>query len=196
MVEKLNLEPALELLKRSGKLPPLTRSESELIQFVLDGLVELTTIDPLTGLGNRRKMEDEAARALSLRKRGQPSVLLAVDIDNFKRLNDANNHLIGDEILRQMAKVLRRCMRDNDAAIRMGGDEFAVILYDTDEQSGKLVADRITSAVAAEYFTAAGLHVTVSIGLAELEYGDTADSWWTRADLRMFAAKKRERETA
>ncbi len=186
----MNLEAALDLLRRSGQTAPLTKSEPELIQFIVDGLVELTTIDPLTGLGNRRKMEEETVRALSRRKRGHPSTLLAVDIDDFKRINDANNHLVGDEILRQTARLLRRCLRDNDVAIRMGGDEFAVILSDTDAAVGELVAKRISEAISSEYFTNAGLHVTASIGLAELTYGDTSESWWTRADLQMFESKK------
>lgn len=190
MIERLNLEDALAVLRRAGQLPPLTKSESELLQFVVDGLVNLTTLDSLTGLGNRRRMEEEADRCLRLKKRGVNAVLLAVDLDNFKRVNDDNNHLIGDEILKQTAVVLRRCVRDTDTVIRMGGDEFAMILHDTEIELATNIANRVVDAIGSEYFTESGIQVTASVGLAEIQYGDTADSWWKRADLRMFDAKR------
>jgi diguanylate cyclase (GGDEF)-like protein len=131
-----------------------------------DEVTRLASIDPLTGLFNRRyfdsRLEAELQRA---RRNGEPLTLLMVDIDNFKRINDDHGHMVGDRLLRCVAERLRRGVRIFDVCARYGGDEFAILMPSSNVDTAVLVADRIRASVGGHCaHGAAG--VTVSIGVA------------------------------
>ena len=153
-------ERTAELLERTAQL-----------QIANAALEQLATADPLTGLANRRRfdvfMQQEWQRS---NRTGLPLSLLLVDIDQFKQFNDHHGHPAGDECIRQVAAVLRRAAnRVSDLGCRYGGDEFAVVLVDTDRAGALTVAEGIRTAVERIQIThdrsPAGI-VTVSVGVA------------------------------
>ncbi|MCI0331613.1 MAG: GGDEF domain-containing protein, partial [Planctomycetes bacterium] len=148
--------------------------------------------DSLTGLSNRRAFDDELKRRLSEWQRKRiPCSLVLLDIDFFKRFNDTHGHQIGDEVLRQVAKVLKAQSRDSDLPCRYGGEEFGVILPTTDAASARLVAERIRAAVEASVTVCEGksLKVTCSVGLSQFESSDDVGRLIRRADEALYASK-------
>jgi diguanylate cyclase (GGDEF)-like protein len=129
-------------------------------------ITRLASIDPLTGLFNRRyfdtRLEAELQRA---RRHGEPLALLMVDIDNFKAINDEHGHMVGDRLLRCVSERLRRGVRIFDVCARYGGDEFAILMPSSNVDTAVLVAERIRTSVRGHCAHATG-HVTVSIGIA------------------------------
>jgi diguanylate cyclase (GGDEF)-like protein len=156
-----------------------------------DQLRALAVTDELTGLRNRRAFEERLGFefALSRRKRRDLSVLL-LDVDNFKQINDTLGHPAGDDVLRQLSRVLRESVRATDLAVRFGGEEFAVILSETDETSAMLWCHRFQRRLAASDGPN-GL-VTVSIGAAGLgpHVADTSHLV-ALADEALYRAKHR-----
>jgi len=136
------------------------------LRHAADEVTRLASIDPLTGLFNRRyfdtRLEAELQRA---RRNGEPLTLLMVDIDNFKRINDNHGHVVGDRLLRCVAERLRRGVRIFDVCARYGGDEFAILMPSSNVDTAMLVADRIRASIGGHcaHGTAG---VTVSIGVA------------------------------
>ena len=155
-------------------------------------LERLNRIDVLTGLPNRRHWNEavtgELARFLRTRR---PAVVLLIDVDNFKEVNDRHGHGTGDEVLRCIAGVLRASIREIDTPARYGGDEFGVLLTETDARGAREVAERIrTTFLAMRGAEAAAERCTLSIGLAEADRAlVTADDWVRRADAAMYRAK-------
>ena len=144
--QALNLDAALQLLDQSGhRLPDLREAGKAVwLQAVIDGLCELSSRDPLTGLANRRHFElmlagevDRVARA------GEPALVLMIDIDHFKKVNDAHGHPAGDEVLKHVAHTLQDCIRPMDTVARFGGEEFAMILPNCPPSFAQAVAERI-----------------------------------------------------
>ncbi|HST45323.1 MAG TPA: diguanylate cyclase, partial [Luteimonas sp.] len=155
-------------------------------------LERLNRIDLLTGLRNRRHLEEVAGAELARHLRARrPAVLLLIDIDGFKQVNDRHGHLAGDGVLRCVAKALRTSIREIDTAARYGGDEFAVLLTETDRRAAMLVAERIrTTFLDMRSEAVAALGCTLSIGLAEADRSLTStDDWVRRADASMYQAK-------
>jgi len=149
--------------------------------------------DSLTGLSNRRAFDDELKRRLSEWERKRiPCTLVLLDIDFFKKFNDAHGHQIGDEVLRQVAKVLKASSRESDIPCRYGGEEFAVILPTTDAASARVVAERIRTAVEESTTACEGksLKVTCSIGMSQFESSDDMGRLIRRADEALYASKK------
>ena len=124
----LKLDSALAILRRSNIELAAPPGSPDYLQQVIDGLVTVIAIDPLTGLGNRRRLDEELERQSQLAKRAKFVSVLVADLDGFKRVNDSHGHDIGDSVLRQAAAVVRRTVRDSDIATRMGGEEFAIIV--------------------------------------------------------------------
>lgn len=150
-------------------------------------LVELAARDELTGLANRRAFMDAGAQVVALaRRQSRWLSLLALDLDGFKAANDRDGHLAGDQILCEVAHVLRAHLRSSDLPARFGGDELVVLLPETDTSDARLAAERIRAAVEASC-----RGVTVSIGLAASE-GTAADldEMLERADRALYAAKR------
>ena len=150
-------------------------------------LVEMTTHDALTGALNRRFLMqvDQGLARDPARKCG----CLFVDIDHFKIYNDRWGHLEGDEVLKRMARFLMRSVRVEESVIRIGGDEFVVILHDTDAAETKLVADRLR----AEALERAP--VPFSLGWAAREYGEPLQRFLDRADQGMMEVRVVKRLT-
>lgn len=175
-----------------------------------------SALDPLTSLANRKAFDAYIGRSIELHSLlGQPATLMMVDVDNFKRINDAFGHLAGDTVLRQVANVLSRTfLRRVDFVCRYGGDEFAVILQETNLANAHRLAERLRHQVqelppveAARADAApdpggdqdggpdaAPPRLTVSIGVAELAIGDDAAAWVGRADRALYHAKRGGRD--
>ncbi len=150
--------------------------------------------DGLTGLANRTLLNDRLHRALAQSRRtGRPVALLVLDLDQFKEVNDALGHDHGDRLLVEMSHRLQGVLRDVDTIARVGGDEFAVLVTDTDDEQGALVvADRIRAALQ-EPFPLGGISVQTdaSIGVAiHPRHADDADTLTRRADVAMYNAKR------
>lgn len=149
----------------------------------------LTTTDALTGVKNRRAFEVGLAQELALvERRSTPLSLLVVDVDHFKTVNDTHGHAAGDAVLKTIAALLTKGARSIDTVARIGGEEFAVILPDTDGASARVVAQRMREAVEQEPWRTAP--VTISIGVATLLGLEKASSLFVRADNAMYQAKE------
>ncbi len=160
-------------------------------------LVHLNNTDLLTGLPNRRHGLSAAEHALARHRRyGRPAALVVIDIDRFKGINDRYGHPVGDQVLRDVATMLRQCSRVNDTPARYGGDEFLLVLPDTDLPGAADLAQRIREELAASTpGKTPGLRCTVSLGAAEA-YWDMADAedWIQQADAALYRAKAAGRD--
>jgi diguanylate cyclase (GGDEF)-like protein len=148
--------------------------------------------DPLTGLFNRRYLDATLRRELHRSQReNRPLALMVVDADHFKRVNDHYGHAGGDEVLRQIARVLEDRHRSEDVVCRYGGEEFVVVLPGSDLAFAAGRADQLRQLIAAlEIPTDGGFaHITVSIGVAATLPGDDADRLFKRADAAVYQAK-------
>jgi two-component system cell cycle response regulator len=168
---------------------------TDLLRNTLDNSLELAVTDTLTGLHNRRYMSTQAG-ALVQRAAlgGDPVSALLVDIDHFKRINDTFGHDVGDEILKEFAVRLATNVRGIDLACRYGGEEFVVIMPDTQLQDALRIAERLRLHVSGTPFRAPGLaeplSVTISVGVACTEGAqDTPDALLKRADEAVYEAK-------
>ena len=166
----------------------------------LDQSLELAVTDQLTGLHNRRYMESQldALVRRAVVGGGDPVALLVIDIDHFKQVNDSFGHGVGDEVLREFAVRLASNVRAIDLAVRFGGEEFVVVMPDTELAHAHRIAERIRRQVAGSPFRVLGgeelLTVTISIGVAaSLGEGDTPETLIRRADEAMYEAKDRGR---
>lgn len=158
-------------------------------------LAEDALRDPLTGLGNRRLLDRELTRLLAAAdEAGQPLCVAMIDVDNFKRINDRHGHAVGDRVLATLATLLRAATRVRDLLVRLGGEEFVVVLPHTALASATDVCERLRQRVAGHDWSAVApeLMVTLSIGLVQAsgEPGERADgSLLERADQAMYRAK-------
>jgi diguanylate cyclase len=157
-------------------------------------LAEMSRVDGLTGLFNRLHWEQVLSTEFARRQRSRGAAsLLMVDIDHFKGVNDRYGHLVGDEVLRGVAKVLRDTLRQSDAAGRFGGEEFGVLLPDTPVAGALAIAERIRERVAAAALVPGGTACTISIGIAPADGARSHLDWIDRADRALYAAKEQGR---
>jgi diguanylate cyclase (GGDEF)-like protein len=173
----------------------LRREVSERQQLQED-LERLANTDALTGLPSRRFFMTQLASELARRQRyGHPLSLLMLDLDHFKQINDQWGHAVGDDALRLFADAVQCCLRAQDVAGRLGGEEFAILLPETAEGVARPVAERIRSKMEhASIATVEGnCSATVSIGMTEATDGDDLESLLRRADAALYAAKQRGR---
>jgi len=158
--------------------------------------IEMAITDGLTGLHNRRYMESHlGALVEQAAARGKPLSLLVLDIDYFKSVNDGFGHDAGDDVLREFATRVRKSIRGIDLACRYGGEEFVVVMPETDMAVATVVAERIRRRIAGEVFQinqgATSLDVTISIGIAALATAeDSAATILKRADQALYRAKR------
>jgi diguanylate cyclase (GGDEF)-like protein len=200
-LQRLRLDDARALLEHDAtvSLPPADASPEAYLQAVIDGLCELSLKDPLTGLANRRHFAGVLERSIDVVARsGEPALLLMLDIDHFKKVNDTYGHQAGDQVLQIIAKTLSNCVRPMDTVARMGGEEFSVMLPSCHTGYGMVVAERIRTQIEKlSIQIAPGLHikVTVSIGGAYApEWVRSTGALWTeRADIQLYRAKKEGR---
>jgi diguanylate cyclase (GGDEF)-like protein len=157
-------------------------------------LENLSRTDKLTGLHNRgyweQRLEEEFRRS---RRSGGTVSLMLFDIDHFKRVNDTYGHPIGDQVLRQVASIVKRSVRTTDLSGRYGGEEFGVLLIDTPSENALVLAERLRRSIQAESIETAGgaISVTVSLGIAQLST-ETRDhkQWISAADQALYQAKQ------
>ncbi|MCF8031237.1 MAG: diguanylate cyclase [Desulfohalobiaceae bacterium] len=156
-------------------------------------LQDMASTDQLTGAFNRYKFLECLEHELKRCKRSRaPLCLLMLDIDHFKKVNDTWGHSIGDQVLQGLVQTIAKNLREVDILTRWGGEEFIVLTPDTDRQGGLAVAERLRKAVSEHVFPRVG-SVTISLGLAQHEEKDTADSLISRADRQMYLAKEKGR---
>ena len=196
-LQTLRLDDARALLKRDEKYTAQQAGESPAVylQRVIDGLCEISLRDPLTGLGNRRLLRSTLERSIeTVARSGESVLLLLLDIDHFKSINDAHGHVVGDLVLQAIADCLSACVRPMDCVARYGGEEFAVVLPHCRPLFGRAVAERIRETVASLTIPGTPLHsaqMTISIGGAYAPewVRSTADLWIERADQQLYLAK-------
>jgi two-component system, cell cycle response regulator len=157
--------------------------------------IEMAITDALTGLYNRRYMETHVGTLVEQAvSRGKPLTVLVLDIDYFKSINDTYGHDAGDDVLREFAIRIRKSIRGIDLACRYGGEEFVVVMPETDLAVATMVAERLRRRIATEAFAiqqgTRKVEVTISIGIAALGAQDNAASVLKRADQALYRAKR------
>ena len=159
-------------------------------------LERVAATDPLTGMLNRQAFDFIFGVALrECQRNGQPLSVILFDIDLFKQVNDTHGHLAGDNVLRTIADVTRRQLREADVVARWGGEEFLVLLKDCPLANALAVAEKLRAAIAGYRFgiAAGDARITVSLGVAEYTPGDTVDKLFNRADSALYLAKRNGR---
>ncbi len=153
-------------------------------------LKEQAVKDKLTGLFNRSLLEDSLQQAIAQNRRyGAPKALIVFDIDHFKSVNDTFGHDIGDEVLKRLAELLNRRTRSSDIAFRAGGDEFVVLVHDTDELQGGEVAESFRREVE-QAVLLPDRNVTISAGVSGLREGMQWGMWMKACDEKLYRAKE------
>lgn len=196
-LQQLRLDGALALLGKAeiATLPATHTNAADHLQAIIDGLCDLSLKDPLTGAANRRHFDAILDRELDrVARSGDVALLLMIDIDHFKRVNDKYGHSIGDSVLEQVATALAQCVRPMDTLARYGGEEFAIVLPACQPAYGQNVADRVRRAVETLRIHISPneeIHVTVSVGGAyALQWiRSTRKLWIERADQQLYRAK-------
>jgi two-component system cell cycle response regulator len=174
------------------------KRHSDFLRHRLAESVELAITDGLTGLHNRRYMEGHMKTLVSeaIRTDRKLSMLVA-DIDHFKNVNDTHGHDVGDMVLKEFAVRLKRNTRGIDLACRLGGEEFVIIMPDTDVARAYQVGERLRACVASDEFPIGdgqSIRVTASVGIGTLERSDdTPETIFKRADTALYSAKRRGR---
>ncbi len=154
-------------------------------------MTDLAHTDPLTGVANRRRLDDTLkTRVAEAERYGRPVSVLLIDLDDFKAINDVSGHVSGDAVLRELADVLRPVLRTSDLLGRWGGEEFLVIAPETAASEAERLAERCCRHIAAQDFPAVDRRVTASIGVAEWRPGETVRDLLRRADSALYAAKR------
>jgi diguanylate cyclase (GGDEF)-like protein len=153
---------------------------------------QLAYLDGLTGIFNRRFFELRMAEELDRARRfGAGMAVIMVDIDHFKRLNDEFGHLLGDEVLRQISSIFHQQLRKIDVVCRYGGEEFAILLSQTDPQHALMVAEKLRAVVEGWQFPGVPRSVTISAGTANYpDHGTTRDELVKAADAGLYSAKQ------
>jgi diguanylate cyclase (GGDEF)-like protein len=152
-------------------------------------LRNLAMIDPLTGLYNRRFAEQRlAAEVARSERRGHPLTVLTLDLNNFKEINDTYGHPAGDQVLQEFASRLNKVIRGSDLAVRLGGDEFLVVLPECTLEQLKLVLDRLSSFELD--WQGKKIPVTFSAGWRDYQKGDRPEEMLVRADEALYEGKR------
>ncbi len=176
-----------------------SKQEINQLQENLEVVRTESLTDPLTTLANRKYFDQALDKAIAdAATKREPLSLMMTDIDHFKNFNDSFGHLTGDQVLRLVALSVKNNVKGQDIAARYGGEEFAIVLPNTVLRSATTVADHIRRAVMTKQLMKRSTHeqlgrITVSIGVATLRNGDTAQSLIGRADSCLYAAKRNGR---
>lgn len=154
--------------------------------------VHLALLDPLTRLGNRAAFDSSLKREHQLMHRHtQPFSLLMIDLDNFKDINDQYGHTRGDDVLKAVAQTIERISRATDMSFRYGGEEFALVLSNTNSPGARISAERLRHAISEIEIMYQGVKIspTASIGVSTCTYNDSIQSLIDRADQGLYKAK-------
>ena len=184
----------LSMLKRETTLQTL-RLQNLRQSLAAQTEASASMMDPLTGVFNRKILRELLQGEIARAERGNhPLGLIMCDLNNFKHLNDRFGHLMGDYVLSQFAGTLKACVRGSDYIVRYGGDEFLMILPETDKTGAEIVLHRITAKVEDwdRYHRAGDLPITVSIGVYHHVVGQSAEQDVAEADAYMYAEKQRQ----
>ena len=183
----------LALLLVAGAVGVSAANAQKRVRDVAEQLRLSATTDELTGLANRRcfmhALDIEVARA---RRSGTPLSVAVADIDHFKQVNDRYGHGGGDEVLRALSRIFESIMRTGDMVGRLGGEEFAILMPDTDEIQARIACERLRGAIAGRRIrlaTGEEIAITLSTGIALLVPGEDRDRLVTRADAALYRAK-------
>src|SRR6185437_8407709 len=173
------------------------RTNNETLNQVNVQLVELARVDPLTRVLNHRALMDTLERELAHARRHKRACgIMLFDIDHFKALNDGYGHPAGDVILQEFIRIAQGTLRAGDSTGRWGGEEFIVILPDTDATEALMVAERLRATIARHMFhVGGGIHLTCSVGVAVFpEHANARTSLLAAADMAVYAAKQLGRD--
>lgn len=179
------------------QLTPLIKHEYNMLNSLMGmvaegkkGLLKMATTDTLTGIGNRRLLEEVFQAHQSLEERyGIALFLLMFDIDEFKAINDTYGHNIGDMVLKELTALVSRSIRRSDVFVRWGGEEFAILLRYSDSPAVMKIAEQIRMRIDNHTFQTIE-HLTCSFGLASVHPGETLESVIERADKALYCAKE------
>lgn len=158
-------------------------------------LVQLATRDPLTGARNRRALDEKLKDLVHGFKRSSKGAsLLLLDLDHFKKVNDAHGHAMGDQILKRVTEIINLRIRVTDSLYRVGGEEFVVVLEDQELERAAHLSEQLRTLVEANEL-APDESVTISLGVAELQRDESASEWLQRADEALYRAKREGRNS-
>lgn len=168
------------------------------LRYMQSELERASRTDDLTGLANRRETLAALGRQMAAERRhGRPLSLAILDIDHFKRVNDTFGHPAGDEVLRRVAQLMVEIMREQDLVGRLGGEEFIIVLPNTDARAAMIACDRLRSAISGTTLLLEDgrtLSITLSAGIAQMAAGDEHGSLIARADDALYRAKATGRD--
>jgi diguanylate cyclase (GGDEF)-like protein len=177
---------ASEMLTPTLRLATQIANAYDQIRQQTNQLMSFTEVrtDPLTGVSNRRALEEALASQFAMMSRYKVPFSIAIfDIDHFKRVNDEQGHLQGDQILQKVARLMDEAVRETDVLARYGGEEFVVIMPQTNLEGACIFSERLRQKIESE------THITLSGGVTEALDGDAPDSLMTRADTALYSAK-------
>ena len=180
----------------SDGMGAISRNFNELLA-IADRLIKekehLASTDTLTGAYNRRKFTDIFTNELQRNLRYNSTLtLIMFDIDHFKHINDEFGHAAGDAVLREMSQLVRGLIRANDVLVRWGGEEFIILLPQSEHKAAAAMAEKLRSAIEGYHFSGVP-KVTVSFGVSEFRAGDTLESLCSRVDSALYRAKEEGR---
>ena len=157
--------------------------------------MQLATKDPLTGAGNRRRLDSKLNDVVNgYQRTGATASVLLLDLDHFKKVNDEYGHAVGDQILKRFTEIVNLRIRITDSLYRIGGDEFVVVLEGQDLERAVHLAEQLRTLVQANELVP-DRSVTVSLGVAEIRSEESAKDWLHRADEALYRAKRAGRNT-
>lgn len=155
-----------------------------------DQLLSLATLDPLTGAGNRRALDDKLGQVIAAHRRAKLTAsILMLDLDHFKQVNDEHGHEVGDQILIGVTELIDRRIRVTDKLYRIGGEEFVILTEGDRLEVAARLAEELRALIASSQLVVE-CRVTASLGVAELAPGESPKDWLRRADLALYEAKR------
>jgi diguanylate cyclase (GGDEF)-like protein len=150
----------------------------------------MSYIDNLTGLQNHKGYTDNISKQLNIYRRYKtPFSIIMYDIDNFKEINDTYGHSVGDDVLIEMSKLIKSHIRESDYIFRTGGEEFVILLTETQLDKAQLVAEKIRGSVESDLKTIEDGKITISVGVTEVKQDDTESTIYKRVDELLYKSK-------